>query len=403
MIVGAGPYGLAAAAHLRGIRGLSVAVHGEPMSFWQRQMPRGMLLRSPWDASHIGSPARTHTLDAFESERGEPLRRPIPLEDFVAYGDWFQRRFAPDVDRRRVRRVDSRNGGFCLRLEDGASIETARVVVAAGIAPFALRPTEFAGLPRAVVSHASDHEDLGRFAGADVAVIGAGQSAIESAALLAEAGARVEVIMRVAEVNWLVRSSWLHRGPLRPLFYAPSDVGPAGVSWLIALPNAFRRIPRKVQDPLARRSIRAAASEWLVPRTREVTFTAGSSVRSARVNGSGLELSLSDGTKRRVDHALLGTGYRVDIAAYDFLPPELLARVHRVDGYPKLSSGFECSLPGLHFLGAPAAWSFGPLTRFVAGSDFAAAALTRSVRGGRGASVRTRDVVRPVPVRGEQP
>jgi hypothetical protein len=48
-----------------------------------------------------------------------------------------------------------------------------------------------------------------------------------------------------------------------------------------------------------------------------------------------------------------------------------------VDGYPKLDSGFETSLPGLHFLGAPAVLSFGPLMRFVAGTEFASTALTR--------------------------
>src|SRR5213079_230240 len=51
-IVGAGPYGLSAAAHLRAANGLDVRVFGEPMSFWERHMPKGMLLRSPLEGSH---------------------------------------------------------------------------------------------------------------------------------------------------------------------------------------------------------------------------------------------------------------------------------------------------------------------------------------------------------------
>jgi hypothetical protein len=51
-----------------------------------------------------------------------------------------------------------------------------------------------------------------------------------------------------------------------------------------------------------------------------------------------------------------------------------------IDGYPRLDAGFESSLPGLHFLGAPAAWSFGPLMRFVAGTEFVSPALTKRIR-----------------------
>ena len=114
VVIGAGPYGLAAAAHLRE-GGVDVRVFGAPMSFWKEHMPSGMLLRSPWGASHIGDPSGPLSLDAFERERGSGIARPIPLADFVAYGHWFQRRVLSDIDPRKVERVDAIGDGFRLR------------------------------------------------------------------------------------------------------------------------------------------------------------------------------------------------------------------------------------------------------------------------------------------------
>ena len=63
--------------------------------------------------------------------------------------------------------------------------------------------------------------------------------------------------------------------------------------------------------------------------------------------------------------------------------PELVASLDLADGYPKLTRGLESSVPGLHFLGAPAAFSFGPIMRFVAGTWYAAPALARRIAGKR--------------------
>jgi len=104
-------------------------------------------------------------------------------------------------------------------------------------------------------------------------------------------------------------------------------------------------------------------------------------VISAAPAGDRVTLKLQDGTERRVDHVLLATGYRVDIARYSFLSEDLLKSIRRIDGFPQLDAGFETSMAGLHFLGAPAAWSFGPLMRFVAGASFASRALTLRIAG----------------------
>jgi hypothetical protein len=71
----------------------------------------------------------------------------------------------------------------------------------------------------------------------------------------------------------------------------------------------------------------------------------------------------------------------VDVARLDFLAPGLVQGIRREEGYPLLAPGFESSVAGLHLLGAAAARSFGPLMRFVAGTGYAARALTKGVAG----------------------
>ena len=88
--------------------------------------------------------------------------------------------------------------GSCyrLRLETGAHCVARAVVVAAGISHFATLPKSLSGLPQGLVTHTSEHNDLGVFKGRKVAVIGAGASAADVAGLLHEAGAEVHLIAR---------------------------------------------------------------------------------------------------------------------------------------------------------------------------------------------------------------
>jgi cation diffusion facilitator CzcD-associated flavoprotein CzcO len=382
-IIGAGPYGLAAAAHLRAV-GIETCMFGRVMEFWENQMPAGMFLRSSWEASHIADPDRKLTLDRYQATRNMPLPKPIPLGDFIDYGRWFQQRTVPDVDERRVARLQQTAKGFSLSLEDGDCVHVARVVVATGIAPFARRLPQFDGLPRELVSHTSEHRDLSRLGRKRIVIVGAGQSALESAALLAEAGTEVEVIVRKPGVHWLDQKlRWLksEANPVRRLFYPPTDVGPPGLNWIVATPGLFRRLPFSLQEKIAYRSIRPAGAGWVLPRVGGVRITTGRVVTAASSVDGQVVLKLDDNSQRCVDHVLLATGYRVDVSLYDFLAPELLKGVRRTDGYPLLGPGFESSVPGLHFLGAPAARSFGPVCRFVSGTPYTTRALARCIAG----------------------
>ena len=381
-ILGAGPYGLAAAVSLRGA-GHTVTVLGEPMSFWERNMPRGMLLRSPHAGTNIGDPGGPFGLAAFAADTGTTLDRPMPIEQFIDYGRWVQARGVPDVDTRRVLDVRHEDGAFALLLEDGEELTTGRLVVAAGIGYFPHVPAVFQGLPPDLVSHASMHGDLTRWTGRRVLVVGGGQSALESAALLHEAGARVELAARADVLRWLGQRPWLRSlGPVSSLLYAPAEVGPPLLCQLVEKPGMVRRIPAVRRDQLDHRSIRPAGAAWLRARVVDVVPVAmGREVVRARTSGDEVSVTYDDGTESVFDHVLLGTGYRVDLSRYPFLSRPLLSQVRQVGGSPLLGSGFESSVPGLHFLGAPAARSFGPLMRFVAGSHFAATELARFFAG----------------------
>ncbi len=375
-IVGAGPYGLSAGAHLKA-KGVGVAVFGEPMEFWAK-MPVGMLLRSPRPASSISDPRLEYTLDAYEAESGtKPVAR-VARETFVEYGRWFPKQLGNDLDRRSVTEVRRERSVFKVTLSDGSVVTSRRVVVAAGIGPFKKAPQPFADLSPVYASHCYDGRTLSDFRGKRLIVIGAGQSALESAILLKETGARsVEIVARIPTLRWIGMHKRLHElGPISSALYSKHDIGPIGLSRLVAYPKLLYRFPMGLRDRIRTRAVRSAGAPWLIPRLPDVKISTGRAVRSAKEIHGEVHLVLDDGTKRVTDHVLMGTGYKVDISQYDFLPSELTKEIRQLDGSPDVSAGFCTSVPGLHFIGASAAKKFGPLLYFVTGTEFASTELT---------------------------
>jgi FAD-dependent urate hydroxylase len=391
VIIGAGPYGLSVAAHLRA-RGVPVRVFGEVMTTWRKNMPVGMFLKSTPAASSFSAPAAGFTLGDFCAQGGMPPlseHEAVPVELFSRYGQWFADQLVPDIEPRRVSRLERKEGRFQLTLDSGEQVEADTVVVAAGVTEFAYIPSELAAAapagpsPSAAVSHSSQHRGLSSFSGRTVAVIGAGQSALESAALLHEAGARVQVLARGQ-----ARFGLPPKAPAHGLMaLLPRPRSPLGPTWRIYpfshAPWLFRQLPAKVRIKLVKRVLGPLGAWWLRDRVvGKIPLREGQRVVEARPEGGKVLLTLDSAGQRSkvtVDHVLAATGYRVDLAQLGFLGPDLRASIQTVAGWPCLSSSSESSVPGLFFAGLTAAGTFGPVMRFVCGSGFAARRISAAV------------------------
>lgn len=354
-----------------------------------------MTLRSKMTASNIADPSGTFALNAFLHDKGITRDDPLPLEDFIDYGLWFQKQAVPNIDGRKVVAVEGFEAGFRLTLDDGKAMRARRVVFATGLAKQDDWPAPFVGLPRTLVSHSCDHADLTRFRGCRIAVIGRGQSAIGSAALLNEAGADVELICR-GDIRWFgarpgdEERSKGFRGYIGKALATPSGVGPFPLNWLVESQGTMHRLPPGMRNWASMRALRPGSSAWLMPQFEGAQVRAGRKVVSAAPSGNKVALRLDQGSGE-YDHVMLATGYKIDISRLGILAPDLLRQIAVVDGAPVLTNGFQSSVLGLHFVGGSAVWSYGPLMRFVCGAGYAARAVTRSVRG----SSRTRAVAEP--------
>jgi thioredoxin reductase len=378
-IVGAGPFGLSSAAYLKS-KGIGVGIFGDPMSFWRDHMPAGMYLRSNWAASHISDPGAKLTLDHFKADTCAKFEQPIPLQQFIDYGQWYQHKALPELQRVQIKKVEKNGAGFKLSLDDGSLFKVRRVIVATGIAHFPWVPREFEDKPKSHITHSSDHNDLSRFRGQQIVVIGSGQSALDAARILSSYEAKVEVIGRQKLIRWVGQNAWLHRlGPISWCLYSNFDVGPAGISRLVGFPNVFRQLPRRLKDPISHRAIRPAGTGWQKIYLTAVPMTLDRFVTSVEILGDKVKLELNDSTDRIADHVIVATGYRANVSHYSFFDSSMTNTIRTSGGYPVLTRALESSVPGLHFVGKPAAWSFGPLLNFISGTHFASAELLKAL------------------------
>jgi cation diffusion facilitator CzcD-associated flavoprotein CzcO len=386
VVVGAGPYGLSAGAHLLG-RGLKTAVFGRPLELWRKHMPDGMRLRSHWWASNLSDPGRRYGFERFFGESGHGKGYPVPRQAFLEYGRWFQEQAVPEVEETYVDAVERENGHFRLTLQDGREVRSAAVVMAVGLCYYAHRPEAYASMPAGLVSHSCDLDDCTRFRGRQVVVVGGGQSAVEYAALLHEAGARVHLVSR-RPVQWLDRDRADERSALERIRAPRASIGPGWINWTLDhAPYLFQRLPADVKRRALRTYYAATAAHWLRDRVvGKATLHEGHTIVRADAGSGGAELMLSDGERVRADHVILATGYKVDLGRLRMLAPSLRTGIVTDGAAPTLNPWFESSVRGLYFVGMTSLPSFGPLFRFVAGCGAAArrvAARVASCRASR--------------------
>jgi hypothetical protein len=396
-IVGAGPYGLSLAAHLRAA-GVPFRQFGVPMWLWRTSMPRGMFLKSQGFASNLSSPDGTHTLEAFCAATGRPYASyglQVPLDTFVAYGQWFQRELAADLEETLVTEVVPKDGHYEISLASGDRAQARNVVIAAGVEHFAFVPEQLAELPSSVCTHSSVHADLDVFRGRNVIVLGAGQSALESAALLHENGANVRLVARKPKIVWNGPPLSLDRPLIRRLREPEAGLGSGWSTWFYSRhPELFRHLPRNTRVYRARTALGPAGASWLPSRVAgQFPVLVGHALTSGRADGGGVVLGFEGpgGVKVELaaDHVMAATGYRSDLRRLTFLSYQLLPALQTVAETAVVDRGYQSSVSGLYFIGPAVAPTFGPVMRFVYGSDHAARAVTRQLAGkaGRGARV----------------
>lgn len=396
VIVGAGPYGLSIAAHLRDAK-IDVLVCGEPMAGWRDHMPRGMYLKSTFDASSLSAPMPGSSLADYCVASGIPIPdalHPVSLDMFVDYGLWFQKRQVADIARVEIHSVAAAPSGFRVSLSDGEEILAKTVILATGHVGYAYMPSQLRALAEVPggaerVSHACRHADLSKFAGRSVAVIGAGQSALESAVLLREAGAEVHLLVRRPSLVWGSPPVAPGSSPFRPMLKPESPLGPGWSLFMLSrAPELVAYLPKSVRLFLTRTVLGPSGAWWLRNRLdQKINVLLETVVEEATLLNDQVVLQLRTASGARstlaVDHVIAATGYQIDLDTLRFLDTALRVGIARIPGTsaPRLSRSFESSVRGLYLTGLTAAPTFGTLMRFVCGTEFTARTVRRALAG----------------------
>jgi thioredoxin reductase len=343
-----------------------------------------MLLKSEGFASSLYDPQSSFPLGQYCRERGlsyADTGSPVPLKTFISYGLEFQKRFVPELEDTLVVSVERTNSAFRIVLEDGEELMAGKVVVAVGISHFSYLPPALAALPDEFVTHSSRHGALDRFQGREVAVMGAGASALDLAALLHQAGAAVQLIARKPVIRFhdppdTKPRTWMDRAR-----YPRTGIGPGWKLYFCAYaPSAFHHLPEAYRLRAVKK-ILGPAPGWFIKEkvVGKLPFHLGTNLTDASVRNGRVHLGLTkgDGSSATlvVDHVIAATGYKVDLERLTFLSSDIQSSVHTVEKAPVLSSDFESSIPGMYFVGTSAANSFGPLMRFAYGAGFTARRL----------------------------
>lgn len=385
-IIGAGPYGLSIAAHLAG-RKIEHRIFGRPMQFWNQiaEAADKRYLKSYCFGTNLSCPSPGFSFADYNTPRGLETFEPCSMGNFAAYGRWFQENKVPWAEPVDVLHVSRAGDRFALILSNGEHCFADQVIVATGLASFSNVPRALSSLPSNRIRHTSEITEFSSFKGRRVAVLGAGQSALEAAVLLHEAGAEPALLVREQSISWhsrvqRKRSLWRRlRSPITGLGTGPK-------AWaLTRFPRALHRMPDTFRTRFVKTHLPAEGAWWLRERFEgNVPVHFGTEVVAARETQGGVALTVRDArqqTNREMmfDRVIAGSGYTVDVDKLTFLDAALRQKIRRIERSPKLNATFESSVPGLRFVGAASAMSFGPLFRFVVGAEYTAQTISQAI------------------------
>jgi thioredoxin reductase len=338
--------------------------------------PYGSVISAATRGYDIATYATLHGFDDYVDRVG-----PLSLERFLGYADWFTDQLVPDVRDLTVTNVTPEDGGFKVEFAEEAPAFARQVIVATGLLPYMHIPAELSGLPSDLMTHSSVHDRLDQFSGRRVVVIGAGQSALQTGALLQEAGAEVQVVARRHDLIWEEAVAQELRLPdyiLRP----PSKLCEGWGCAFADSPDAFRLLPESVRVRKALTSFGPKGAWWLRDRVEDVVeVLTGHQLKSAEPHGSGVRLHL-DGSKRssiEADHVIAGTGFRIDVSRLTYLSQEIQTGLTTRGNCPLVNRAGESTIPGMYFAGALTSVSLGPGVRFISGTHQTAPQLAKSV------------------------
>jgi hypothetical protein len=356
------------------------------MQFWANIADAGgeRYLKSYCFGTSLSTPQPGFQFGDYNGPRGLETFEPCSMKNFTEYGRWFQQHQVPSVEAANVRHVAARSEGFSITLEHGERVTAARVIVATGLAYFESTPPVISSLPSDLALHTSRIRSFEAYRGRSVAVIGGGQSALEAAALLHEAGAHPQLLVRERHLRWHRRVPQ-ERSIWRKLRSPISGLGAGPKAWALTnFPEALHHMPEIWRTGFVKKHLPPEGAWWLRPRVEgRVPMHLGTSIVGAVALGTGARLQVrSDDAGHRemeFDHVVAGSGYRVDVDALEFLEARVRSEIARVERYPRLNAAFESSVPGLSFAGPTSAMSFGPLFRFVVGADYTARTIVSNL------------------------